>query len=159
MGCRDIYEGERYKKGEGCCCLQGHASKHRHFICYSSRLRRKPTHLSRNHEVHPCDYTLWVSPFPFFSDPPSQPIHPPSNPTSLATSTLALPATDADSHLAASAPEGELTAQAVWCGDLGTPRKPALCVYGPYPSGSCPSGYRSVFWDEGCPNGKWRCCI
>ncbi|KAI5356634.1 hypothetical protein Slin14017_G129170 [Septoria linicola] len=23
----------------------------------------------------------------------------------------------------------------------------------------CPDGYRKVFWDFGCPDGKWKCCI
>ena len=41
-------------------------------------------------------------------------------------------------------------------------KKPAKCV-NPWWPGKCPSGYRSVKWDSGCPNkwlvGEYLCCI
>lgn len=42
----------------------------------------------------------------------------------------------------------------VGCYQQGTPRKPAICA-----KPNCPGGYRSVFWDFGCPDGTWKCCI
>ncbi len=47
-----------------------------------------------------------------------------------------------------------LMERAIGCAQQGTPRKPAVC-YKP----NCPSNYRSVFWDFGCPDGSWKCCI
>ncbi|KXT15231.1 hypothetical protein AC579_1369 [Pseudocercospora musae] len=41
------------------------------------------------------------------------------------------------------------------CLEQGNPDKQApLCA-----QPNCPSGYRSVFWDFGCPDGMWKCCI
>ncbi|KAL1971425.1 hypothetical protein VTN31DRAFT_2357 [Thermomyces dupontii] len=42
----------------------------------------------------------------------------------------------------------------IGCAQQGTPSKPAICA-----RPNCPSGYRSVFWDFGCPDGSWKCCI
>jgi hypothetical protein len=42
----------------------------------------------------------------------------------------------------------------IGCYQQGTPRKPAVCA-----KPNCPGGYRSVFWDWGCPDGSWKCCI
>ncbi|KAL1993912.1 hypothetical protein VTN49DRAFT_2581 [Thermomyces lanuginosus] len=44
--------------------------------------------------------------------------------------------------------------RAIGCAQQGTPSKPAICA-----KPNCPSGYRSVFWDFGCPDGSWKCCI
>lgn len=41
---------------------------------------------------------------------------------------------------------------ALSCRDQGNSRG-AICVWG-----SCPSGWRRVFWDSGCRSGQ-RCCI
>ncbi|KAJ5104993.1 hypothetical protein NUU61_002340 [Penicillium alfredii] len=47
-----------------------------------------------------------------------------------------------------------LEARAVGCYQQGTKSKPAMC-YKP----NCPSDRRSVFWDFGCRDGSWKCCI
>ncbi|KAJ6784392.1 hypothetical protein PWT90_05072 [Aphanocladium album] len=43
---------------------------------------------------------------------------------------------------------------AVGCYQQGTPSRPAMCW-----KPKCPSNRRSVFWDFGCPDGSWKCCI
>ncbi|GFF74863.1 hypothetical protein IFM47457_11348 [Aspergillus lentulus] len=47
-----------------------------------------------------------------------------------------------------------LEARAVGCYQQGTPSRPAMCW-----KPKCPSNRRSVFWDFGCPDGSWKCCI
>ncbi|KAF8983568.1 hypothetical protein BDQ17DRAFT_1252995 [Cyathus striatus] len=46
------------------------------------------------------------------------------------------------------------SARGIGCDQQGTPHKPAECA-----KPNCPSGYRSVFWDYGCPDHSWKCCI
>ncbi|KAH6911931.1 hypothetical protein BKA70DRAFT_1265939 [Coprinopsis sp. MPI-PUGE-AT-0042] len=47
-------------------------------------------------------------------------------------------------------------ANAISCFDQAYPSRTPLCVKLP---ARCPSGYRSVFWDTGCPASNWRCCV
>ncbi|KAJ5143717.1 uncharacterized protein N7515_002504 [Penicillium bovifimosum] len=47
-----------------------------------------------------------------------------------------------------------IQARALGCYQQGTPSRPAMCH-----KPKCPSNRRSVFWDFGCPDGSWKCCI
>ncbi|KAM0670238.1 hypothetical protein ACQRIU_000633 [Beauveria bassiana] len=42
----------------------------------------------------------------------------------------------------------------IGCAQQGRPGRPAIC-YKP----DCPRNRRSVYWDFGCPNSHWKCCI
>ncbi|KAM3462402.1 hypothetical protein MY5147_005749 [Beauveria neobassiana] len=47
-----------------------------------------------------------------------------------------------------------IDAQRIGCAQQGTPRRPAMCW-----KPNCPSNRRSVYWDFGCPDRSWKCCI
>ncbi|KAL4724378.1 hypothetical protein ACLX1H_008992 [Fusarium chlamydosporum] len=68
----------------------------------------------------------------------------------LATTAYASPAKEAVSPQSAE----PLSIAAVGCAQQGTPSRPAMCW-----KPNCPSNRRSVFWDFGCPDGTWKCCI
>ena len=60
-------------------------------------------------------------------------------------------AAPAEAAQAANAVEAVAAHKPYWCGDLG---KNAICRIG-----GCLIGESSKFWDEGCPNGSYYCCV
>ncbi|KAJ4147194.1 hypothetical protein LMH87_001734 [Akanthomyces muscarius] len=50
--------------------------------------------------------------------------------------------------------EEPLAIARVGCKQQGTPSRPAMCH-----KPRCPSNRKSVFWDYGCRDGSWTCCI
>ncbi|CEJ80335.1 hypothetical protein VHEMI00524 [[Torrubiella] hemipterigena] len=67
---------------------------------------------------------------------------------------LALAATISAAPAESAEIESAAPAQGVGCYQQGTPRKPAICAIP-----NCPGGYRPVFWDFGCPDDSWKCCV